>query len=338
MNPTENNPGDALPILKVAPKGAYVTVGTERAFIGAAQTEGATHLVVMDIAHGVVTFDRMNVAFLQMSRNREDYLWLRLKATHQEILTRLEKTPPSAAGVELLRDAKTWQWWKGQLQRDGFTLLHEPPDPSVKDHAFKLTTYLHDDAMFARISRMAKEGRISVLLADLSDARSVGTVVEGLSRQGVPLSVLDISDLWYGSKADSFLATEATARLVNAFKPIAKTSSVLLMTSWYTGKIHSARGRDYRSNVVNAYHAAYPSNGGAKFARYWDWNYFGSTFGSLAEASAPSRLFERLNRRFEHQGQADPRLFQTLDGKPMVEGLSGRLARYLRVLSRLLPF
>jgi hypothetical protein len=77
--PNEQHPAVALPIWRQSNHGAYVSVGTERSFMGAAVTRAAA-LVVIDYDEAIVQFAVINRALLAASRGREDYIMLRLTA------------------------------------------------------------------------------------------------------------------------------------------------------------------------------------------------------------------------------------------------------------------
>jgi hypothetical protein len=79
LPPNEQHPALALPIYRKSNHGVYVSVGTERSFIGAALT-GAKGLYVIDYDLLAVRFANVNRALLAVSRNRVDYMNLRLTA------------------------------------------------------------------------------------------------------------------------------------------------------------------------------------------------------------------------------------------------------------------
>ena len=60
LTPNEHYPSLALPAFKESIRGVYISVGTERGFIGAAFSH-ATHLLLVDIHPDVAEFNRINV-------------------------------------------------------------------------------------------------------------------------------------------------------------------------------------------------------------------------------------------------------------------------------------
>src|SRR5271167_3522632 len=80
VSPNEQHPAVALPIWQRSNHETYVSVGTERSFIGAAVTQAGA-LVVADYDPKVVQFAEINRALLAASQGREDYLALRWTAS-----------------------------------------------------------------------------------------------------------------------------------------------------------------------------------------------------------------------------------------------------------------
>ena len=77
LPPNEQRPAVALPIYRKSNHGVYVSVGTERSFIGAALTR-AKALYVIDYDLLAVRFAMINRSLLAASTNRADYVKLRL--------------------------------------------------------------------------------------------------------------------------------------------------------------------------------------------------------------------------------------------------------------------
>jgi hypothetical protein len=242
--PNELFPQDSLPILKQAPAGAYVTVGTERGFISAANSPQVSHLVLLDIEANAVRFNEINVALLQAARDREDYLRLRM-AADGDTWRIAAATVGDERSRALLSDPKAWDWWRNRvrnLSADGkplrstdlFEPLHRPENAwngklndfhARSDHPFEGVSYLEHDALFHRVHQMAKSGRIRSLRMDLGDPQAMKGLAQALVSEKVPLSVLDLSN----THAKAFLG-QATAGLLDAMAPAASPESVLVAT------------------------------------------------------------------------------------------------------------
>jgi hypothetical protein len=80
LPPNEQHPAVALPIYRKSNHGVYVSVGTERSFIGAALSD-AQALYVIDYDVLAVQFAKVNRALLAASTKRADYANLRLTAS-----------------------------------------------------------------------------------------------------------------------------------------------------------------------------------------------------------------------------------------------------------------
>src|SRR3974377_2246413 len=80
--PNEQHPAVALPIWQKSNHQTYVSVGTERSFMGDAVTRAAA-LVVVDYDEKIVQFAAINRALLAASEDREDYIFLRLTAPRE---------------------------------------------------------------------------------------------------------------------------------------------------------------------------------------------------------------------------------------------------------------
>jgi len=106
LTPNELNPIDAYPIWRLGETGTYVSVGSERSFIGAASSD-ANGLVVIDRDPAVIRFAQINAALLKASLNLSDYRFLRMKADANEW---------AARGLKPLEDIENWKWWEEYIR------------------------------------------------------------------------------------------------------------------------------------------------------------------------------------------------------------------------------
>jgi len=157
--PNEQHPAVAIPIWRQSNHQAYVSVGTERSFIGAAMAL-ASALVVIDYDPKIVQFAAINRALLAASHNREDYLMLRLLAPAAVWAER--GTEVSAEDAQTLRDEESWTFWKETVRENtaawssAFGNLNKPAD--APDGPFAQTNYLFDDQLFRHLRDLAKSG------------------------------------------------------------------------------------------------------------------------------------------------------------------------------------
>ncbi len=213
-------PSNALPLWQKAPAGgAYISVGTERSFVGSANTPGATHLLMTDVAPSVLVYNQINTGLLIMAKDRADYLRLRFTATNEEwIAEAKEKLADHPQLQRLFVEGRLQNFWRIVQFSDmqGFTrgtratnkisgkilvrgtehLIPPPPAAEGALKSFAQVSYLDNDMQFKKLSAMAKAGRISVHRADLGRQRDLNEVSNFLSRNGVRISVIDLSNAW----------------------------------------------------------------------------------------------------------------------------------------------
>src|SRR3974390_122541 len=130
LPPNEQNPAVALPIYRKSNHGVYVSVGSERSFIGAALS-GAKGLFVVDYDPQTVRFANINRALLAASTDRADYLNLRLSASPE--LWRQRSQHLSAEDKETLSKPDSWTFWDKKVRKnqtawdDAFGHFHSEP-------------------------------------------------------------------------------------------------------------------------------------------------------------------------------------------------------------------
>jgi hypothetical protein len=223
VNPNEHVPADAIQIWHEAPQGAYISVGTERGFIAAAVAQNITHLVLVDANPQVSAYNQINVLLLRMARNREDYLQLRLHPTPNQW-----EAAAHAAGLSeseralLMRQLPNWKKTVSENWR--FDKFQKAENFLGR---FKDVNYLFNDALFERISAMAKAGRISVGTMSFGVPEYVQQLVGQLKARGIRLSILDISNAWW----PNFMGAKGTAELLQGVNSIASDESRVLATS-----------------------------------------------------------------------------------------------------------
>lgn len=194
VRPNELHPERARGILAHAPPGAYLSVGTERGFIGAALAPAVTHLLLFDRSPEVAAYNRMNVALLRLARDREEYVRLRTRTGAKQIALLAHARELGAGDQALLRDAKAWRRWQ-RWQEGSFLNVRQKPNPTRG--AFAGSNYLYDEALFARVKGMADAGRIAVTRVNMMEADGAARVYEGMKDAGVPVSVVDLSNAWW---------------------------------------------------------------------------------------------------------------------------------------------
>jgi len=244
VTPNELRPRDARRILRRAPKGAYVSVGTERGFVGAALAR-SSHLLLVDRDPKVAAYNRYNAALLRLATDQLDYARLRY-ASRSEIEKRDRFASLDAADREtLVTDFEAFS----KNQRDN-------PIMTSEDGAFKGANYVRDPALFASLKSMADGRRIKVIQARLGEPKSDVALAGALLASGVPLAVLDLSNAW----SKHYMGYGDTSALVRAFARAAEPNSIVMVTrngafrwSYYGFKPYGkAKGSDEAANLAPA--------------------------------------------------------------------------------------
>ncbi len=238
QNPNEKKPTDALDILRQAPKGAYVAVGTARGFMGAAVTR-ASHLLLADYSAGIVVHNRITIAMLDLAKDRKEFLRLRDPRTPlSEILALAKERKISPASLRAL---------EGESETQTIRYGDPPPQVSLRsdvaawqrgeasselrpgNRAFAGLNYLEDDALFGHLKGLADRRRITAIQLDLGDQMDVKEVVDAMRAQGVMLGTLDVSNAWQEAPVE-YMKRAAFAKLVSAFGAVARPDSLVLAT------------------------------------------------------------------------------------------------------------
>ena len=225
LPPNEQHPVLALPIYRKSNHGVYISVGTERSFIGAALT-GANALYVIDYDLLAVRFAKINRALLAASRNRADYANLRLTASQDVWQQRSQQL--GGEDKKTLASPDSWAFWDNKVRKSwwaGFGDFHTAPQH--QDDPFFASNYLYDDRIYHHLSQLAKSAKIWARLVDLRQKESVRALCDDLKSKGLPLGVVDTSDV---PSAESGGASVA-ARYVMLFSRYAQDDTLFLSTA-----------------------------------------------------------------------------------------------------------
>jgi hypothetical protein len=225
LPPNEQHPALALPIYRNSNHGVYVSVGTERSFIGAALT-GAKGLYVIDYDLLAVRFAKVNRALLAVSRNRADYVQLRLTAPRNVWQQRSQEL--LGEDKETLASPDSWAFWDKRVRKSwapGFGHFHIAPQQA--DDPFFAANYLFDDRLYIHLRSLARSARIWARHVDLRREKEVRALCDDLKSKGLPLGVVDTSDV---PSAD-FGGASVAARYVMLFSRYAQDDTLFLSTA-----------------------------------------------------------------------------------------------------------
>ena len=219
LPPNEQHPAVAMPIYRESNHRVYVSVGTERSFIGAALSR-ADALFVIDYDPLAIRFANINRALLAASTDRADYLNLLLSVSPEVWRQRSHRL--DAADKATLSNPDSWTFWdkgvrKNQTAWDNaFGHLHtEPKGPS---DPFFAADYLFDDRLYSHLSKLAKGSRIWALQLDLRHENEVRSFCEELKSKGLTLGVIDTSDVPNSSETGTSIAAQYV-KLISQYAP-----------------------------------------------------------------------------------------------------------------------
>lgn len=228
--PNERAPIHQMPFVQETGQGIQVAVGTERGFMALGLNENLTGLVLADYEMGNVFYNRANVALLQVARDRQHYLHLRLDATHAEWQEALKASSVKGVDPQFLSPEAFEHWRVAVRSEPAFTPLHRRlPNgrPGRAQNTFVDANYLYDDKLYDRVAAHAKAGRIKSIMLDLNDEAAVKALVAELKANGERLAIFDPSNAFDGGFGID--AKRAQAIAAN-FLSIADEKSKILVT------------------------------------------------------------------------------------------------------------
>jgi len=249
--PNEQHPAVGLPIYRKSNHGAYVSVGTERAFIGAALTN-ANALFVIDYDPDTVRFANINRAILAASTSRADYVNLRLSASPEVWQQRSRRL--AAQDKATLSSPDSFTFWDKKVRKNETAwdnaFLHFNTEPKGPSDPFFASNYMFDDRLYGHLSQLAKSSRIWALQVDLRHENEVRSLCEKLKSKGLTLGVIDTSDVPNSTE----IGTSVAAKYVKLISQYAPDNAIFLNTapsgghgvrwSYFAFSNSQVRGRD----------------------------------------------------------------------------------------------
>lgn len=214
--PNEHHLGKHSEVFAGLSEGIYLTVGSERGLMSSGLAKGKIKaLIQVDLDPKIVVFNRVNRALLAISKDREEYLSLRLSGSHADWVRKLERqNDVSIEDRETLLNVKNWQWWNEKVQSiSSWNAFHQNPKLN-EDQSFVNANYLFDDVLFKHVSNLAKNRRIIIVLDSLgSDSfkKRVDGIVEALN---LKISAIDMSNAWQ----EGYLGHENTIKFFESLK------------------------------------------------------------------------------------------------------------------------
>jgi hypothetical protein len=272
--PNETEPAKSMPVVFRAPEGVYVSVGSERSFIGAAIAPRVTHLLVVDYDAQVVAFSRTNIALLQAARNRDDYVRLRLTASFQDWQAALKESAVEPYLLPYMAQQKYFDSFRKAFIQRGFAPLNDPRFAEFNGE-FKHVNYLFDEPLFRRLAKLAKTGHIQAETLDLTHLDEVRKLVADLLREHLTISVLDLSNCWM----EDYVPSAAFEESVREFARASAPGGVLVLTHL---------SRDYPNRIAEIRDPA------RMFHSDYLWSYYGFTLEDLRDKAVGRRFADSL--------------------------------------------
>lgn len=228
LPPNEQHPAVALPIYRKSNHGVYVSVGSERAFIGAALSS-ANALFVIDYDPLTIRFAKINRALLAASNDRVDYLNLRLSASPE--IWRQRSQGLAAEDKETLANPDSWTFWDRKVRKNESAwdnaFGHFHTEPKGPNDPFFAANYLFDDRLYGQLRQLAKGSRIWGRELDLRHENEVRSLCEELKSKKLTLGVVDTSDVPNSTET----GTSVAAHYVRWISPYAPDSAIFLNTA-----------------------------------------------------------------------------------------------------------
>jgi hypothetical protein len=228
LPPNEQHPAVALPVYRKSNHGVYVSVGSERSFMGAALSR-ASALFVIDYDPQTIRFANINRALLAASTDRADYLNLRLSASPDLWQQRSRRLP--AEDKETLSNPDSWTFWDNKVRKNQTAwdnaFGHFHTEPKGPGDPFFAVNYLFDDRLYDHLSQLAKSSRIWALQLDLRHLSEVRSFCEALKSKRMTLGIIDTSDVPNSSDAGTSIA----AQYIHLISQYAPDNAIFLNTA-----------------------------------------------------------------------------------------------------------
>lgn len=206
----------------------YVSVGSERSFIGAAMSRAAA-LFVIDYDPETIRFAKINRALLDASTDRADYLHLRLNASAELWQQRSHRLP--AEDKEALSNPDSWAFWDAKVRKNqtawDSAFGHFHTQPKSPGDPFFAADYLFDDRLYNHLSQLAKGSKIWARQLDLRHENEVRSFCQELKSEGLTFGVIDTSDVPNSSDT----GTSVAAHYVKVISQYAADSAIFMNTA-----------------------------------------------------------------------------------------------------------
>lgn len=240
---TEMEIGKAWPILSQAPKGLYISIGSERSFRGASMAD-ADGLLILDISPEILRFSNINRVLLK-AKNLKQYRQLRFLAPFSEWQTYSLSMEDYDWWVKNVRNTEgdTYPYPELFNQKEKFVKrpgrdvacfeAWEANPEAALDYGsiidFRTGNYLFNEELFNRLHKLAIQGRIDTVQVDLADNKALQELVSKLKSSKKEIGVIDFDNLY----STYYIGEKKYRVVVDSFLKVGSDQTILLVMTVY---------------------------------------------------------------------------------------------------------
>jgi len=169
---------------------AYISVGSERSFMGAGLTR-SKYLIGIDFDPDIVKFNRINAVLLGVSISRMDYVMLRFSRDFNALKRRIEK-----ASVKFEISEADWNWWI-DIHKDGKWkhLIFDSIDKVGYVGQFQKLAYWNHQASWEHLRNLVLTQRVGFFAIDITDTKKLNYLNTILTQLKIKPGVFDSSNV-----------------------------------------------------------------------------------------------------------------------------------------------
>jgi hypothetical protein len=214
--PNELFPLDARPIFERTGQGIYISVGTERGFVGAGLSH-ATHLFLADSAPEAVIFNRISILLLKAAAG-DAGKYRELKLNPSALISKIDSANLSGEEKSWLRTMARTDWWQALVQNMSASFFWaKRPD---ERHS------IYSGGVFQKLTELASSNRIQADLVDFSSDQDMTALSRAIQLADLKISVLDLSNAWQSRNLGPVRTRKSIRELLTTFTP----ESLILIT------------------------------------------------------------------------------------------------------------
>lgn len=226
--PNEHLPQLALPIWKNSAPGIYLSVGSDRSFLGAANSN-ATAMLAVDYDRGIVAYNLMIIELFKLANDGKDFL--RLRTDFSFLSERIREAKASKSGnfdFEILETMQNSFAWEFLVNFSNCICNEEPHWMWRDDEHLEGVIYWKNEEHFLKLKNMAITNKMGAEWLDLRDEAALRNLSQRIRFAAQSISVIDFSN----THVHTFLGETGVGSVVDALEDNLIPSSMLLFT-WF---------------------------------------------------------------------------------------------------------